>query len=144
MLAGVLVAGFVEFADQLFKDQPHLAIADGIGVQVDIFEALHHQIKQVGFVEFLDGVVEVEALDDLPHVVAEAGDVIAQVLCQLRRVAEERIEVVTRSVVEGEAGFLAKEIVEIVYFASHVSQGIEDILFGRRQNAVDAAQDGEG
>jgi len=132
VLAGVLIAGFVEFADELFEDQAHLGIADGTGVQVDVFEALHDQIKQIRFVKSLDRIIEVEAFNDFAHVFAEAGDVIAQVIRQLRRVSQEKVKVVTRSTVKGIAGFAAKQVVKIVDFVAYVSQGFQHILPGRR------------
>jgi hypothetical protein len=46
---------------------------------------------------------EVAALQHLPHVRAEAADVVAQIGRELRRVGAELVEVVARGVVEGEA-----------------------------------------
>jgi hypothetical protein len=45
-------------------------------MQIDVLELLKHLEEQSGFVEFADGVVEVELLDHLAHVGAEAGDVV--------------------------------------------------------------------
>lgn len=74
------------------------------GVKVDVLEALEHLEEQARFVELGDCVVEVEFLEDLAHVRAEANNVVSQVGGQVGRVGEELIDVVAGGVVEGEAG----------------------------------------
>ena len=114
VLAGVLVERLVELPDQLLEDRPHRGVVDLVGVEVDVLEALQHLEEQPGLVELADGVVEVELLQHLAHVRAEAGDVVAQVGGEVRRVGEELVEVVARGVVEGEAGGLAELRVEVL------------------------------
>ena len=69
VLAGVLVQRLVELADQLLEDRAHLVVVDPVRVQVDVLEALHHQEEQPRLVQLGDGVVEVELLQHLAHVV---------------------------------------------------------------------------
>ena len=114
VLAGVLVQRLVELADQLLEDRPHRRVVDRVGMQVDVLEALEHLEEQPGLVELADGVVEVELLQHLAHVRAEAGDVVAQVGREVGRVGEELLEVVAGGVVEGEAGRLAELAVEVL------------------------------
>ena len=114
VLAGVLVQRLVELADQLLEDRAHRRVVDLVGMQVDVLEPLQHLEQQPGLVELADGVVEVELLQHLAHVGAEAGDVVAQVGGEVRRVGEQLLEVVARGVVEGEAGRLAELRVEVL------------------------------
>ncbi len=107
MLAGILVQSLVELADQLFEDGPHGGVVDELGVQIHVLEALEHLEKQARFVKLADGVVEVELLQHLAHIGAEAGDVVAQVGRQVRRIGQQLFEVVAGGVVEGEPGDLA-------------------------------------
>ena len=76
---GVLVERLVELADQLLEDRAHRGVVDPLRMQVDVLEALHHLEQQAGLVELADGVVEVEALEHLAHVLAETGEVVAEV-----------------------------------------------------------------
>ena len=46
VLAGRLVRELGELADQLLEDEPHLGVADGLGMQVDVGELLGDQIEQ--------------------------------------------------------------------------------------------------
>ena len=114
VLAGVLVQRLVELPDQLLEDRAHRRVVDLVRVQVDVLEALQHLEEQPRLVELADGVVEVELLQHLAHVRAEAGDVVAQVGGEVRRVGEELLEVVAGGVVEGEAGDLAELRVEVL------------------------------
>ena len=114
VLAGVLVQRLVELADQLLEDRAHRRVGDPVRVQVDVLEALEHQEEQPRLVQLGDRVVEVELLQHLAHVRAEAGDVVAQVGGQVRRVGEQPLEVVAGRVVEGEARSLAELRVEVL------------------------------
>jgi len=77
VLAGVLVEGLVELADQLFEYRPHRGVVDHPGMEIDGLEALEHLEQQAGLVQLSDGIVEVEALKHLAHVRTEARDVVA-------------------------------------------------------------------
>ena len=103
VLAGVLVQCLVEAPDQLFEDRAHGRVVDQVGVQIDALEPLHHLKQQTRLVELADGVVEVEFLQHLAHVLAEAGDVVPEVGGELRRVCGQLVEVVAGGVVELEA-----------------------------------------
>jgi hypothetical protein len=93
----------VELPNQLLEDRPHRRVVDDVGMEVDLLEALNHLEQQPGFVEFAEGVVEVESLDDLAHIQAEASDVIPQVGLDVGVVGDDLLEIVSRGVVEGEA-----------------------------------------
>ena len=114
VLARVLVQRLVELPDQLLEDRAHRGVVDPVRVQVDVLEALEHLEQQPRLVELADRVVEVELLQHLAHVRAEAGDVVAQVRRQVRRVGEELLEVVAGGVVEGEARRLPELRVEVL------------------------------
>ena len=144
VLAGVLVQRLVELAEQLLEDRAHGRVVDLVRVQVDILEALEHLEQEPRFVELADGVVEVEPLQHLAHVRAEAGDVVAQVRRQVRRVGEELLEVVAGRVVEGEAGDLPQLRVEVLeLLTAQLGLLPEDLLLCGGQDAVESPQDGE-
>lgn len=56
-----------KLADQLFKHQPHLAVADFVRVQINAGKALGHPIQQPGFGETHDLGLEVEVFGNAPH-----------------------------------------------------------------------------
>jgi hypothetical protein len=58
-------------------------------------------------------------------------------------IREELFEVVARGVVEGEARGCAKLGIEVLKLAFEPCLGLEDFVLGRRQDAVEAAQDRE-
>ena len=68
VFARVLVEGLVEPADQLLEDRSHRRVVHLVGMEVDLAEAFQHLKEQSSLVELADRVVEVEPLDDLPHV----------------------------------------------------------------------------
>ena len=105
VLAGVLVQRLVELADELLEDRAHCEVVDLVRVEIDpgVAEPLHDLEQQARLVQLGDRVVEVELLQYLAHVGAEAGDVGAQVLRDIGRIGEELPEVVPGRVVEGEA-----------------------------------------
>ena len=144
VLAGIFVQRLVETADQLLEDVAHLQVGDLIGVQIDLPELLQHQEEEAGAIELGDCVIEVELLQHLTHIGAEAIDVIAQVGGQVWGVLEQALEVVEGGVVEGEAGGPAELGIEVCQLALEVAVGIEDLLLGGLQHAVDAAQHGKG
>jgi hypothetical protein len=113
-------------------------------VQVDVLEALEHLEEEPGLVELADGVVEVELLQHLAHVRAEAGDVVPEVGGDVRRVGEELLEVVAGGVVEGEARDLPELRVEVLeLLALQLGLLAEDLLLGVGEYAIETAQDRE-
>jgi len=77
-------------------------------MEVDVLEALQHLEEKSRLVKLGDGVVEIELLEDFSHIGAEAGDVIAEVRGHVGGVGQELVEIITRSVVKGEARGLAE------------------------------------
>jgi len=144
VLAGVLVEGLVEPADQLLEDRPHRRVVHRVRMEIDLAEALQHLEEQAGLVELADRVVEIEPLDHLPHVLAEARDVVAEVGGRLRRVGQKPVEVVAGGVVEGEAGG-SLQLAAPVFQAAVAQLGVprQDLLLGGSEDAVEAAEDGE-
>ena len=144
VLAGVLVKRLVELPDQLLEDRPHGRVVDRVGMEVQRPEPLHDLVQQLRLVELADRVVEVEPLDDLPHLIAEPDDVVAQVRGQRGRVAEEALEVVSRRVVEGELRRLLELRVH-VFEAQPPQFGLpcEHLRLGRREHAIESPQHGQ-
>ena len=103
MLARVLVQRLVEAPDQFLEDHPHGRVVDRVRVQIDVLKALQHLEQQPGLVELGDGIIEIEFFYHLPHIGAEAVDIVAQVGGEVRRVAQQPLEVVQRGVVERKA-----------------------------------------
>ena len=93
VVAGRLVRCFVEAPDHVFKDQAHVVIGYGVGMQVDVGELPDHQVEPVGLVELGDLFLELEVLEYLPGLGREALDVVRQVLRGLVGFALELLEV---------------------------------------------------
>jgi len=79
VLTGRLIGAFGELADQLLEDDAHAPVADVIRAQALNGKALHHLVEQVGVVQLLDKVLELEVLEDLACVLAEGLDIAHQV-----------------------------------------------------------------
>ena len=107
MLTGVFVQRFVELADQLFEDRAHHRVRHAIRMKIDILKALQHLEEESCFAQPLNRVVEVELLQYVAHILAEPGDVVAQIGCEIGRVCEQLLEIVSRGVVEREPGCLS-------------------------------------
>jgi hypothetical protein len=120
-------------------------VVDLVRVQVDVLEALEHLKEEPCLVQLADRVVEVELLQNLAHVHAEAGDVVAEVGRQVRRIGEEFLEVVPGGVVEGESRCLAELGVEVLQpLATKLGLSLEHLLLGGGEHAVEPPQDREG
>jgi len=143
-IARIFVQRLVELADQFFEDRPHRRVVDPIRMQVDLPESLQHLEQQAGFVELGDRVVEVELLQHFAHVLAESGDVIAQIRGQVRRVTEQLVEVVAGRVVEREPRRLAQLRIEIFELpATKLGLLAEHLLLGSGKHAIEAPQHGQ-
>ena len=144
VLAGIFVQRLVELADQLFEDCPHRGVVDLARVQIHGPEALQHLEQQPRLVELADGVVEVEPLQHLAHVAAEAGDVVAQVGCDVRRIGQQGFEVVARGVVEGESGSPAKLRVQVIQPASaQLGLPAQHLALGWCKHAIEPPEHGQ-
>ena len=104
VLAGVLVGGLVEAADEFFEDGAHLVVGDSVGMQVGLGKGLHYLIEQAGLVQGLDGVAELEVLNDFAHILAEAVEIVDCVGVDGVLVVEQPLKVVVGGVVEDETG----------------------------------------
>jgi hypothetical protein len=71
-------------------------------VEVHVLEGLQHLEEQPRLVELADRIVEIKPLNHLPHVLAEPGDIVAQVGREMRRVGVQFFEIVAGGVVERE------------------------------------------
>ena len=68
VIAGGLIGQFIEAADKVFKDQPHLLVWHLVRVQVHVAELGDHEIEDVGLAHLLDLGFELEELEDGPDV----------------------------------------------------------------------------
>jgi hypothetical protein len=141
VLAGVLVQGFVELADQLLEDVAHLQVAHAVRVEVDVLEPLQDQEEQPGLVQLGDGVLEVELLQHFPQVVAEPGDVEAQVRRQVGRVVQQLLEVEGGGIVDREAGGPPEDGVQVLQPPLHLEVRLHHLRLRRGQHGVDAPED---
>jgi len=119
-------------------------------MQVDLGELGYHLIQAVGFFEFLDLLVELEALEDLADVFGEAGDVVGQMAADVVGVALELLEVELAVVVKTQRG-------TVLILCQAVEDGVDvrDILrperlialehglLARRQHGIESAQHSE-
>ena len=131
VLAGVLVHRLVELAQELLEDSAHRRVVDQLGMEIDVLEALHDLEDESRLVELADSVGEIEFLDDLAHIGAEAGDVVAEIGGKVGGVARHPLEIVARGVVEGEARSLAQLGVEVLEtLAAEFGLALEDLFLG--------------
>ena len=147
MIARGLVGQFVEAADEVLEEQPHVVVADVVGVQVQVAELGDDEVEEVGLAHPLYLVGELEILEDAADVGGEAVDVTGEVLVNVVGVALELLEGERRVIVEPLAGRFAEELVEgfvvqpaalpLLVFAEH-------LFLGRREDTVEAAEDGHG
>ena len=100
VLPGGLVADFGELADQLFKHQTHLHVADDLGVQVDLGKFFCHLVQQPGLGWALDLGVEFKALKHIAHGGRERLHIAEQVLRDVVGVAQQLFEVERGAAVE--------------------------------------------
>ena len=137
MLTRVFVERLIKLPDELLEDRPHRGVVDLVGVQVDILEALKHLKQKPRVVEFPEGVVKVEFLENFSHVRAEVRDVVPEVRGKMRGVSEELLEVVARRVVESEARGFSELGVEILQLALQGSLLLEDFRLRRGEDTVE-------
>ena len=144
MLPGGLVADFGELADQLFKHQPHLHVADHLGVQVDLGELFCHLVEQPGLGQPLDLGVKFKMLKHVTHGGRERLHVAEQVLRNVVGVAQELFQVQRGGVVEALARLAQQEGLGVDALLFFVGQLGQHGGLGRFEHAVEAAQHGEG
>ena len=144
MVAGFLVGGFVELADQLFEDIAHLDVGDGIGMQVDVAEPGDNQIEAVGFVELCDLLLKTEMLKHVEGARRKTLDVIGQVGGDIIRVALEFFKSVAAGVVKRDAREVGQLGFEDAFpFVSPLLPGFKHTVLGRFQHAVEPPQDSQ-
>jgi hypothetical protein len=114
VIAGRLVREFVEAADEVLEDEPHLLVRHVRRVEVDVGELRDHEVEDVRLVHLLDLGLELEVLEDALDVGREALDVADQVLVDVVGVALQLREVERRAVVEALARDLVQRGVERV------------------------------
>ena len=147
MIAGGLVGQFVEAADEVFEDQPHVGITDAVGMQVHVAELGDSEIEEVGLAQLLDFVGELEILEDAADVGGEAVDVAGEVLFDVIRVAFELLERQGGVIMETLTGGLAEEFVEglvVELAALPLLVFAEDLFLGRGEDAVEPPENGHG
>src|SRR5205823_2481350 len=92
----------------------HHRVRNAIWMKINIFEPLQHLKQQTSFGQSPDRIVEIELLQHVAHILAEPSDVVAQIRCEIRRVREQLLEVVSRGVVKREAGRGSELRIEIL------------------------------
>ena len=145
MVSGFFVGGFVEFANELFEAAAHFEIGDNVGVEVDFGEFLDEFEQAVGFIEFLDLLVEGEVTKEGAGFGREGLDIVKQVLGQTFGIGQEFGEIVLAGVVELLPGGAAEHFIDdgrVLALAFLVL--FEDLGFGGFENAIEAAEDGHG
>ena len=96
VLTGILVVLFVELPDEFLKDVAHLVAAHAVGVKVHRIggKLLDEQIERSFLMQGLDGVADLEPVQDIPDVLGEAVDVVDQVLMDIRRIVKKPSEII--------------------------------------------------
>jgi hypothetical protein len=65
LVASRLVRCFIETPDQVFKDQTHLVIGNGVGMQINVGKLRENQEEPVRFIQLGNLLLELEVLKDL-------------------------------------------------------------------------------
>ena len=134
----------VELAQQFFKRLAHVVVGDFIDTQRRFGKALHHKVEAVFFCQFVQRGSETEFLENVAHVLREAVnhgfEVVAHVVGGLRDVGQRKFRRVEKRV----AADRGQHLVEVVTLALHGSVACPHRFAGGLQNAIEAAQDGEG
>ena len=100
VVARRLVGLLVREPDQLLEHQAHLDVADRARMEVGLRELLGHCEQLVLLGQFVERLVELEALEDVPHVGGEPRQVRTEVRAKILRVGDELGEVERGGVVE--------------------------------------------
>ena len=143
MFPGGFVREFGELADQFFENRPHLGIADGLRVQIDVGELFSHQIEQPGFGEPIDLSMEVEAFEDVPHRGRKALHVGEQIFLDVVLIAHQLLHVQGRRVVKQLPGLAQQERFGIHFGLLPFRQLGQHGRLGGFQHAVQPPQHGE-
>ncbi|TLD46543.1 MAG: hypothetical protein FAZ92_01169 [Accumulibacter sp.] len=147
VVAGGLVGEFVEAADEVLEDEPHLLVGHRVRVQVHVAELGDDEVEDVRLAHPLDLGFELEELEDVADVLRETLDVADEVLLDVVGVTLQPLEVERGVIVEALAGGIVEMGVEGVAFEPAALAPLElgqDLGFRRRQHAVEAAKDGHG
>ena len=116
MIARGLVGQFVEAANEVLEDEPHLLVRHRVRVQVDIAELPDDEVQDIRLAHPLDLVLELEEVEDVAHVLREALDVDDEVLLDVVGITLELFEVEPGVVVEALAGGPVQSGVERLAF----------------------------
>ena len=143
VLSGGLVGDFGELADQLLEHDPHLGIADRIGMEVDSGEFFTDEVQEPGLGEPVDLGVKLEGLEDVPDVRGEALGVGVEVFSGVVLVAHQLLHVEGRRVEEEVAGFFEQEGLGVDLRGFALLKLGEDGGLRLLEHAVEAPQDGE-
>ena len=93
MVACGFVGQFVEAADEILEDEPHLLVWHRVRVQVDIAELRDNEVEDVCLAHPLDLVLELEEVEDIAHIPREALDVALEVFLDVVGVTLEFLEI---------------------------------------------------
>lgn len=108
VITGGLVGQFVELADEVLEDEPHLLIGHRPRMQVHIAELGNDEVKDVGLAHPLDLGFKLEVVEDAADVGRETLDVADEVLLDVVGVALQLLEIERRVVVEALTGGLVE------------------------------------
>ena len=92
MRSGFLAVGFIETANQIFKDIAAVHRADFVGSEIALGRGkfLDHQIKRVALHHAPDDAVKIELRQHVLHILRKSGEVIAEIALDIVRVSESR------------------------------------------------------
>jgi hypothetical protein len=113
-------------------------------VQVDVAELRHDHVQQVRTLQAADLRLELELRDDVLSPLVESADVAAEVLADVRRVVQQRLERELGHVVEAVLGDLVQHEIDVLQAALlQLLVPLEHPLLGRLQHRVQPAEDRE-
>ena len=147
MVACGLVGQFVEAADEVLEDEPHLLVRHRVRVQVDIAELRDDEVEDVCLAHPLDLVLELEEVEDVAHIPREALDVADEVLLDVVGVTLELLEIEGGVVVKALSGGIVQPPVQgFTLDPATLAPRVfgQDLGFRRGEHAVEPAQHRHG
>lgn len=143
MLPGGFVRQFGKLADEFLEDEPHLRMADGFGMQIDVREFLGDEIQQPGLGEPVNLVVEVERFKDITHGRGKGLQIRKEIFLDVVLIPHQLFHVERGRVIEKLPRLPQQERLGIHPGLRPDVEFLQDRGLGRFEHAIQPPEDGE-
>ena len=147
MVACGFIGQFVEAADEILEDEPHLLVWHRARVQVDIAELQDNEVEDVCLAHPLDLVLELKEVEDISHIPRKALDVADEVFLDVVGVTLEFLEIEGGLVMKALSGGLVQSPVQGFALDPATLAPLvfsQNLGFRRGKHAVEPAQHRHG